>query len=49
MKPTAEDLYEELDKRMRAQYLDPIEHFPTKIDQLAEVVKQVSISHECRF
>ena len=48
-KPTAEDLYEERDRRMRAQYLDPIEHFPTKIDQLSEVVKQVSIPHVGRF
>jgi hypothetical protein len=45
-KPNEEDLFEERDRRMRAQYVDPIEHFPVKIDQLSEAVKQVRISEE---
>ena len=36
------DLFEERDKRMRGRYVDSIEGFPRKVDQLFEVWQHVS-------
>ena len=33
-KPTAEEMYEEQDARMRGEYHDLIERFPKRVDQL---------------
>lgn len=40
-KPSAEEIYEEQDKRMREEYRDLIEHFPEKIDQLLNALNRV--------
>ena len=37
------DLFLEYDQRMRSRYLDPVEHFPDKIDQLIAALDRVSI------
>jgi hypothetical protein len=40
-KPTAEEIHEEQDARMRTQYYDPIELFPDRIDQLLNALNRV--------
>lgn len=37
-----EDIVEERDQRMRSQYVDSIENFPDKIDQLLEELTRVN-------
>ena len=37
------DLFLEYDERMRPKYVDPIEHFPDKVDQLLAALDRVSI------
>ena len=41
-KPSGGEIVEERDAQMRSQYIDPIEHFPNKIDQLLTVLTRVS-------
>jgi len=33
--------FEERDEQMRSKYIDPIEHFPDKIDQLLDALNRV--------
>ncbi len=40
-KPTELELAEERDARMRSKYMDPIEYFPDKVDQLFETLDRV--------
>ena len=40
-KPTEEEIQEEQDAAMRTQYVDPIESFPGKIDQLLDALNRV--------
>ena len=40
-RPTEEELLEERDAQMRGQYIDPIEYFPDKIDQLLDALNRV--------
>ena len=39
---TASDMLEERDRRMRSQYVDPVENFPDKIDQLLQELTRVN-------
>ncbi len=41
-KPTAIEIHEERDARMRSEYYDPIERFPEKMDQLLEAMNRVN-------
>ncbi|CAF1253004.1 unnamed protein product [Adineta steineri] len=45
-KPNVEELYEIQDSRMRSQYVDPIENFPDKIDQLLDAINRVYIDQK---
>lgn len=40
-KPTAEEIHEEWDAKMRQEYFDPIERFPERIDQLLNAINRV--------
>ena len=42
-KITEEEIYEERNALMRSQYIDPIEHFPEKIDQLLDALSRVCL------
>ena len=45
-----EDIAEERDQRMRSQYIDPIENFPDKVDQLLEELTRVNRTKKgCSF
>jgi hypothetical protein len=39
------EIQEELDALMRVQYVDPIESFPEKIDQLFDALNRVLLFH----
>ncbi|CAF1263903.1 unnamed protein product [Adineta steineri] len=41
-----EEIQEERDCRMRSQYVDPIENFPDKIDQLLEAIDRIYIDQK---
>jgi ABC-type sugar transport system permease subunit len=43
-KQTQEEIHEERDAVMRAQYFDPIEHLPEKIDQLLDALNRVCLT-----
>ncbi|CAF0959779.1 unnamed protein product [Adineta steineri] len=45
-RPNVEELYEIQDSRMRSQYVDPIENFPDKIDQLLEAIDRIYIDQK---
>ena len=38
---SAEEIHEERDAQMRAQYIDPVENFPHLIDRLLDAVNRV--------
>jgi hypothetical protein len=40
-KPSKSEIHEEWDAKMRAEYFDPIERFPEKIDQLLNALNRV--------
>jgi hypothetical protein len=40
-KPSKSEIHEEWDAAMRAEYFDPIERFPEKIDQLLNALNRV--------
>ncbi|CAF4095403.1 unnamed protein product [Adineta steineri] len=40
-RPNVEETYEIRDSRMHSQYVDPVENFPDKIDQLLEALDRV--------
>ncbi len=42
-KPTELEIQEELDRRMRSEYVHPIEVFPQKIDQFLEAINRVCL------
>ena len=43
VKPSEDELNAEQDARMRANYYDPIDQFPDKIDRLIAVIQRVCI------
>ncbi|CAF4097734.1 unnamed protein product, partial [Adineta steineri] len=45
-RPNVEETYEIQDSRMRSQYVDPIENFPDKIDQLLEAIDRIYIDQK---
>ncbi|CAF4178461.1 unnamed protein product, partial [Adineta steineri] len=42
-RPNVEEIYELHDSRMHSQYVDSIENFPDKIDQLLEAIDRIYI------
>ena len=42
-KPSARELLEERERRMRNLYVDPVEHFPEQIDRLMTALNKVSV------
>ncbi len=40
-KPSKSEIHEEWDAKMRAEYFDPIERFPEKINQLLNALNRV--------
>ena len=44
-KPTEEEIFEERDARMRGEYVDLIQSFPDKIDQLLNALNRVIHFH----
>ena len=42
-KASASEIEAERDRRMRSLYVDPIEHFPEKVDRLLLVLNDVCI------
>ncbi|CAF4062698.1 unnamed protein product, partial [Adineta steineri] len=45
-RPNVEEIYEIQDSRMRSQYVDPIENFPDKIDQLLEAIDRIYVDQK---
>ncbi|CAF4122420.1 unnamed protein product, partial [Adineta steineri] len=45
-RPNVEETYEIQDSQMRSQYVDPIENFPDKIDQLLEAIDRIYIDQK---
>ncbi|CAF0882123.1 unnamed protein product [Adineta steineri] len=45
-RPNVEEIYEIQDSRMHSQYVDPIENFPDKIDQLLEAIDRIYIDQK---
>ncbi|CAF1399077.1 unnamed protein product [Adineta steineri] len=45
-RPNVEETYEIRDSRMHSQYVDPIENFPDKIDQLLEALDRIYIDQK---
>ncbi|CAF0867741.1 unnamed protein product [Adineta steineri] len=45
-RPNVEEIYELEDSRMHSQYVDPIENFPDKIDQLLEAIDRIYIDQK---
>jgi hypothetical protein len=48
-KPNELERAEERDSRMRSNYIDPIEYFPDKVDQLFEALDRVCSSFIVSF